>query len=272
MKCLINGRPGSSLEVSDRGLHYGDGVFETMLVRDGRARYFSRHMRRLESGCNCLGIQAPDPSVIAGEIKSLCEEDSRAVAKLIVTRGAGERGYAPPAQAEPRRLVLAYPWAEESDLPVSAGIAVRTCSIRLGINPALAGVKHLNRLEQVLARSEWTDKRIGEGLMFDHDGFLTEGVHSNVFLVSGGRVRTPLLDRCGVAGVMRERVLEIAADAGLSTERCRLVRDDMLAADEVFLTNTLAGILPVNCIDQQRYPVGKITRRLLALLAVDLRS
>ncbi len=105
-------------------------------------------------------------------------------------------------------------------------------------------------------------REVGEGLMFDNDGYLVEGVHSNVFLVSGGRLRTPLLDRCGVAGIIRERVLEIAREDGIATECCRLDRDDLRAADEVFLTNTLSGIVPVTRVDQQRFAVGAMTLRL----------
>lgn len=270
MNCLINGKAGASIDANDRGLHYGDGIFETLAVLAGRARYFSRHMQRLARGCDCLGLPQPEPEVIAQEIQKLCDSNERAVVKLIVTRGQGQRGYAPPGDPAPTRILLRYPWPAPDGQAADSGVAVRSCSMRLGVNPVLAGIKHLNRLEQVLARSEWTDPRIREGIMYDNDEFLVEGVHSNIFLVSRGRLRTPLLDRCGVAGVMRERILEIAGAAALETECCRLVRDDLVNADEVFLTNTLCGILPVVLVDQQHFPVGAITSRLRELLAGDI--
>ena len=269
MNGLVNGVASAVLDAHDRGLHYGDGVFETLAVADGRARYFQRHMRRLELGCRRLGFPAPGRRVVEAEIGRLCESSKRSVVKLIVTRGTGERGYAPPAQPRPSRVLLRYPWPAYDEAEAQAGVAVRCCTTRLGLNEALAGIKHLNRLEQVLARSEWTDPDTREGLMFDSDGFVIEGVHSNVFLVSGGRLRTPRLDRCGVAGIVRERVLEIAAKEGLDTECCRLLHGDLVGADEIFLTSTVTGIVPVARVDARQFTVGEITLRLRGLLAED---
>lgn len=272
MRALVNGIVCDSVAAEDRGLHYGDGVFETMAVIDGQARYFSRHMRRLARGCEILGMPAPEQDLLAREIRQLCPGSGRAVVKLIVTRGQGERGYAPPQCPAPTRILLSYPWPDDECGERREGITVRICAMRLALNESLAGVKHLNRLEQVLARAEWTDPEVGEGLMFDSDGYLAEGVHSNVFLVSGGRLRTPLLDRCGVAGIIRERVLEIAREDGIATDCCRLDQEDLRAADEVFLTGTLSGIVPVTRVDQQRFAVGAMTLKLHGRLSKDAKA
>ena len=131
----------------------------------------------------------------------------------------------------------------------------------------LAGLKHLNRLEQVLARAEWQDTAYAEGLLCDTSGRVIEGVFSNLFLIKDGELITPDLSRCGVAGVMRAEILQQAQSLGIS----QTVRDvsyaELVAADEVFVCNSLYGIWPVCALATHDWPVGPLTRKLQGLVS-----
>ncbi len=244
---LVNGVPGASFDANDRGLHYGDGLFETIAVHGGAPALWDRHMQRLLLGCERLGIAPIDAAQLRRESLQLCEGVAEGVLKIIITRGSGGRGYrAPPSGAtQPTRLVALYAWPEYPPAFWVEGVAVRLCSTRLGSNPALAGIKHLNRLEQVLARSEWEDPAIPEGLMLDGEGHVIEGTMSNLFIVRNGRLLTPDLSRCGVAGVMRGCILDGVRDTGIPAEITQITLDDVKSSDEVFLCNSLIGVWPV---------------------------
>lgn len=265
----INGVAGDRVDASDRGLLYGDGLFETMAVRSGRVSSWSRHMARLQAGCERLGIPAVDTVQLAHEVDSLLAGLGLGVLKVIVTRGSGGRGYRVPAKVAPRRILQLHPWPDFPPAAREAGVAVRLCTTRLCHNPLLAGIKHLNRLEQVLARREWDDPQIGEGLLLDVDGRLVEGTMSNLFLVRGQSLLTPDLRRCGVAGIMRSIILEQAERQSLTAEIRSLDTADLLAADEVFLCNSLIGIWPVISIDGRPYRKGAITTRMQQLLQTE---
>lgn len=259
---LINGRPGESLSALDRGLLYGDGLFETMAVRDGVPQHWSRHIARLEEGCARLGIGMPDTDMLRDEADRLCRGVQRAVLKLIVTRGAGGRGYRAAPDVAPTRILQRHPFPVWPADYTAAGVRVRLCDLRLGHNPRLAGIKHLNRLEQVLARAEWDDPDINEGLLLDTNGHLIEGTMSNVFLVRDGVLLTPDLACCGVAGVTRALILELAGAAGIVTEVRDITMDDLAGADEVLLCNSLIGIWPVCRLENRTWQTGTLTRRL----------
>ena len=273
---LLDGQPmpvpGATVPVLERGLHYGDALFETMACVDGRPRLLERHLRRLIGGCERLGLDAGDVAVLARELRELSRGTSRAVIKLLLTRGTAlARGYALTGRERPRRIALRYAWPVE-DAGKEEGVRVRLATVRLGENPALAGIKHCNRLEQVLARREWADPGIAEALMFSTSGALVSGTMSNVFLVRGSKLLTPLIDRCGVAGVMRGLVLELAASAGIANEEVRLDAADLEDADELFLTNALTGIRPVQELGEKRRVRGPVTLRLQRELAAHLAS
>ncbi len=263
---LINGQPAGHVSALDRGLQYGDGLFETIAVRDGAPRLLDRHLRRLEDGCRRLRIPPPDPELLTREAADLCADAPRAALKIVVTRGPGGRGYriASEEPAAPTRIVMLLPAPPPAPDDYRHGIALRLCETRLGSNPALAGLKHLNRLEQVLARAEWDDPAIREGLMMDGEGAVIEGTMSNLFAVVRGELRTPALRHCGVAGIMRALVIESAQAGGLGVVETRLLPGEIEAADEVFICNSLTGILPVRRFEQASYAIGPITRTLMA--------
>lgn len=263
---LINGEPVASISALDRGLHYGDGLFETLAISNGMPVHWERHLQRLLQACDRLGFAAPDTAALTREAQHLCAGQARAVLKLIITRGVGGRGYRPAPAAQPTRIMTRYPWPDHPVANVREGVVVRFCSTRLGTNPALAGMKHLNRLEQVMARAEWTDATIGEGLMCDQTDHVIEGTMSNLFLVSNGQLITPELSQCGVAGITRGLIIEWAVQQGMRCDVRPVSRDELFSADELFLCNSIIGVWPVRALEAQRYVPGVTTRALIQAL------
>jgi 4-amino-4-deoxychorismate lyase len=258
---LINGIRQDRVDADDRGLAYGDGLFETMAVREGVVRFFERHMARLELGCRRLSLPAPDRALIAAEIRSVRGGCPRGTVKLIMTRGRGPRGYAPPEHAEPLRILSFEPQPEPSQ---HGPLRVMVCKTLASTNPSLAGLKTLNRLDSVLASAEWRAEGYDEGLMLDTDGHLVGGTKSNIFLVYGHHLLTPRLDRGGICGVMRGAVLAAAAAVGIEAEEARLSPADLGQAEELFATNALWGVRAITHCAQRGLPTGPVTRQLAA--------
>lgn len=259
--------------LTDRGLHYGDGLFETIACRDGEPRFLTEHLERLALGCERLAIGFRALDVLAGEVRRLAAEQPRALVKVLVTRGpATARGYAPRGDEQASRIVLRYPWPAEDPRRVGEGVAVRIADFTLSENPRLAGLKHLNRLEQVLARAELTGSPLDEALLLSRSGSLVSGTMTNVFVVANGRLATPRLDRCGVAGVMRRVVMRAASAAQVAVEETRITRRDIDDAAEVFLTNARIGIWPVRRLGSRELAPGPVTRRMQEVLEPWLRG
>ena len=195
---LINGHISERLSAQDRGLQYGDGVFETIAVRQKELLCWEPHYRRLKTGCDFLGIDCPSSSLLINEAAQLEYNSELAVLKIIITRGQGGRGYRPPVPKTPATRILGlYPWPDYPEENYIQGVKTKICQTRLGHNPQLAGIKHLNRLEQVLARSEWDQPEIAEGLMLDIDDNVIEGTMSNLFIIKDQKLMTPDLSQCG---------------------------------------------------------------------------
>jgi len=263
---LVNGiAPADATQAiaaDDRGLSYGDGLFETMLLRNGTVRFLSSHLLRLQSGCRRLGIDYPE-TVLAADIAQISATAGEGVLKIILTRGTGGRGYRPVENAQSTRIVSLHPMPA-----ATTTITARWCELRLSRNPALAGMKHLNRLEQVLAQREWNDEQVGEGLMLDTEGELVGGTASNVFIVRQGVLLTPDLRFCGVRGVMREQVRKAAAKLGLQSSEEPLWPHDLDTASEVFVTNAVRGIRSVTALDEHHWSAGPIAQRLSTALGL----
>ncbi len=256
---LINGVPGEQVEAADRGLAYGDGVFRTIECIEGQPLLWETQFACLQRDALALGLNVPEPDVLKSEVCRVAEGLPRAVAKIIVTRGVGQRGYAVPEQAVATRIVSAARWNGYPDELARDGITVRECTLRLALQPRLAGIKHLNRLEQVLARSEWNDPAIREGLMLDSEGYVIEGTMTNLVLVRSGVCHTPLLDRCGVSGTFLDWLrTETPVHGG------RYTLDDLRAADEVWLGNSLAGIWPVARFGERHWEDFTVARHFQA--------
>lgn len=269
MLTWVDGRPVAQPLLADRGLAYGDGLFETMAVRNGHAALLPRHLARLAVGLERLFIKL-DLALLEAELRAFCGELGNGVAKLMITRGDGLRGYAAPQPSHPRRILLGSPPPAYPARNAERGVRLFPCTTRLAEQPALAGLKHLNRLEQVLARSEWQDASFAEGLMLDVSGRVVEAVFSNLFLVRAGVLLTAELSRCGVAGVMRAEILAQAEQQGMPLQVRDISYEELLGADEVFLCNSLYGIWPVCELAASVWPVGPLTRKLQGLVRSPL--
>jgi 4-amino-4-deoxychorismate lyase len=255
---LVNGVAGNSISIRDRGLLYGDGVFRTLRATKGKALHWSLHYLKLQHDCAALGIICPGESILCAELDKVLAQHPDGVIKLIITRGQGERGYAPPVEAMPTRIwdvspLPVYPmeWAEQ-------GIKACVCNLRLSVQPRLACVKHLNRLENVLATTELNDAQLhgeqsAEGLLLDAEGYLIEGTRSNLFLVSQGRLVTPDLSRCGVSGVQRGRVMAWALQYGMVLQVRDVLLEEALDADELFVVNSVIGLWPIRELEQRHW-------------------
>ncbi|MCQ8103554.1 aminodeoxychorismate lyase [Methylomonas sp. SURF-2] len=257
---LLNGESRHCIDASDRGFQYGDGLFETIAVCNGKPLFWDQHLARLTKGCQRLSLPLPDPALFAAEARQLSAGVDRAVLKLIVTRGSGGRGYRQPEPIMPTRLFSLHPYPDYPDSFHEQGIVARFCRQRLARNPSLAGIKHLNRLEQVLARAEWRDDTVQEGVMLDYDEHVVEGTMSNLFFVKQGLLHTPSLTNCGIEGIVRKIVIEFAIRNGLGLAENHFNMQSVLEADEVFVTNSVIGIWPVKQLDSQCFGVGGITR------------
>lgn len=255
-RVLVNGRDDACVSAFDRGLLYGDGLFETIRFARGAAPLWARHMRRLGEGCARLGLPPPDMSLLAYEAQRVLAGAGDAVVRITLTRGQGERGYAPPASPRTTRIVAAHPVPAIPADWYRLGIRVRSCGLRLAPQPYLAGIKHLNRLEQVLARAEWSDAGVVEGLVFDHDDHLISATAANVFGVQDGVLVTPALDRCGVAGVLRAELLQ----AFPRTVVKAVMKDEAMRMDEIFVCSSVRGVLPVRELDGRVLRIGDATR------------
>lgn len=257
---LLNGECRHCIDVSDRGFQYGDGLFETIEVLNGKPLFLQQHLQRLVHGCERLLIPPPDLALLETEAGQLCADVDRAVLKLIVTRGSGGRGYRQPDSIVPTRLLSLHPFPEYPDHFQSDGVVVRFCQQRLSINPSLAGIKHMNRLEQILARAEWRDDGIQEGLMLDYQGHVVEGTMSNLFFVKEDVLHTPALNSCGIAGIVRKMVIHSALRNNIVVLEQQFDESSVLSAEEVFVTNSVIGIWPVKQLGEKCFEVGRITR------------
>lgn len=258
LRILVNGIAADQVSVLDRGLGYGDGLFESIRVVDTHAPLWPRHMRRLAEGCERLHLPAPDSAQLWREAQQVSDGMAQAVVKVTLTRGIGERGYALPVTTQPTRIVAAFAPPPMAGDAYVQGVRLRVCQLRMGEQLQLAGIKHLNRLEQVLARAEWDDPAIAEGLLRDSHDRVISATMSNLFAVVDGELVTPLLDRCGVAGVARAEVLAVYPRARM----VELSLDVLSAASEVFLSSSVRGILPVQSVDDWSFVPGAVARQL----------
>jgi 4-amino-4-deoxychorismate lyase len=242
---LVNGKPGNLISIRDRGLLYGDGVFRTLRATQGKAQHWPLHYQKLHHDCTALGIACPDVALLSAELKELLAQRPDGVVKLIVTRGGSARGYAPSALTQPTHVWDISPLPDYPTDWTMYGIEARLCQLRLSQQPRLAGIKHLNRLENVLAAAEWSDAGIAEGILMDSESNVIEGTRSNLFLINNDKFTTPDLSRCGVAGVQRRRVMEWADTHNVPCRVAQFGLENLLAADAVFLVNSVIGLWSV---------------------------
>lgn len=264
---LVNGAPPKASVLLSRALHYGDGVFRTCLRYEGHWLDFDRHYVKLVQDCRLLGLDPPHVGQLEAELDSLGGGRSQpVVGKIILARSGAGRGYAPSSR-QCERILLRYPAPRFPASCWSEGVAVVTSAVTLGHQPLLAGCKHLNRLENMLAARGWP-AGVQEALLLDVEGHVICGSRSNLFWMHDGRLHTPRLNRCGVAGMMRAKVLDAARALGLVSEVVDAPISALHQASEMFLCNSLIGIWPVKRLDAlEPASPGPITRQLQAALA-----
>lgn len=267
---LVNGASGNTISIRDRGFLYGDGVFRTLLAASGQPQSWPLHYGKLRQDCASLGIACPDFACLSAELDLLLAGHPDAVFKLIVTRGQSARGYAPAPDARPTHVWDVAPLPVYPASWAALGVTLHLCSLRLGHQPRLAGIKHLNRLESVLAAAEFAGGGAAEGLLLDAGGLVIEGTRSNVFLISAGRLVTPDLSRCGVAGVQRDRVIAYARQTGMPVEVRDVELDELRAADELFLTNSVFGLWPVARFERQHRADFSYALQIRAALSAEV--
>ena len=249
------------LDIQERGLHYGDGLFETLLMLDGEMPLWSQHYDRLLRGCQKLDLQLPDEKWLLQKIDSETGPQDSAVIKIIVTRGTGGRGLAL-TENQVSIFVLSYPYTAVGTSLQELDVAI--CQTRLPINQNLAGIKHLNRLDYVLAAIEL--KRIGnmnEAILCDTEGYIVEGIISNLFFCLGGQIYTPSLEFAGVEGIMRQQIISYFEDQGVIVQIGRYFPEMLLKADECFLCNSVQGVRPIRSINGEKFSIGTISQSLV---------
>ena len=268
-ECLVNGEISSRVATTNRGLNYADGLFETLVVRNSRPLRWQSHMDRLGAGCERLGLAMPPQVILLREVQTVSAGLVEAVVKIVLTRDGQGRGYMPPEDNNCVRIVSSYVYPDGIAELAREGVKARICELRLSIQPALGGIKHLNRLEQVLASAETREAGATEGILLDRENHVIGAISANIFLVMEDRLLTPRLDRCGVRGVVRSQVL---AEYGARCEQRRIMVDMLREADEIFVCNSVRGIVPVTAIDEQEYAIGPVTRELQSWLLDGTRT
>jgi len=255
---LVNGQSSETISVQDRGLLYGDGVFETILCEGGRPVLLAGHSQRLENGCKRLNLPRQDLPTILSDIRQVAGDDD-CIVKVIITRGAGARGYKYSQNNNSTRIVYRD---EIANFPIeyyTQGIQLTQCEHKLAENGALSGIKHLNRLDQVLARNEWDDE-YQEGVMLDNRGNVVEGTMSNIFIEKNQQWITPKLDHAGVAGVMRQWIMRNSYHADMECLEESISLSDLQTADALFVCNSVIGIWPVASFAGKDYSVSDATK------------
>lgn len=269
----INGIACRHLSVMDRGLHYGDGLFETIACVDEKLQFWDEHIERMRHGAGKLGIATAAIDYFKDDVLALLKANriSNCTIKLMLTRGQSERGYRSPSPQKVTRIVLLSALPKYPDEYFTQGISSCFCRHPLSQNSALAGIKHLNRLDNVLARNEWQDE-YQEGFMLDGAGHVIEGTMSNVFAVKNRELYTPALSLSGVNGIIRQQILAIAQALNIETHIVDINKQQLLEMDEIFVCNSLIGIWPVNALAESRYKVGPLTRKIVRALQLRIHA
>lgn len=251
---LINGIFNGVISGRDRGLAYGDGIFRTLKVINGIPAHWPLHYQKLVEDCSAIGIVCPGADVLMSDFNQLFSlGEAASVAKIIITRGEGERGYKPSPIASPMRVMTKSPLPNYPESHFSEGVHLYVCETRLGHQTKLAGVKHLNRLENVLARMEWSEPELADGIMLDIEGSVIECTAANIFARFDNVLVTPKLDLCGVAGITRKQILSRATGFNLKTKIGKFDLKTLLSADEIILSNSMFGAWQVRSITNKKW-------------------
>ncbi len=260
----INGIAQATLSARDRAVQFGDGCFTTAAVRNGRVLMFDAHLQRLRQSCERLQMPVPDWSLLEKEMQHAARSESQAVLKVILTPGAGGRGYSRRGSSAPTRILSLSPWPQHYATLQQQGVRLITSPVRLARNPLLAGIKHLNRLEQVLIRHYLDESDADEALVLDTQGCVIECCAANLFWRSGTCIYTPRLDQAGVDGIMRRFLIAQLTASGQTCQEIEAPAERLLDADEVVICNALMPVLPVRQIDNVAFSDHRLYQQLFS--------
>lgn len=278
---LVNGVLSHSVDVFDRGFMYGDGLFETIRVVNGEPLLWRYHLKRLQLGCEKLGLPIDSQLFerLRSGLESVVKEAGRSteicIVKIVISRGVGGRGYQLPEKVNLTEVVICYPAPEFPQSFGLDGVSLVTCRHRLSENPYLAGIKHLNRLDQVLASRELlssarvysgTENLVFEGLMLDQSGYMVEGTKSNILLFEKDTIISPCLNKCGVDGVAKNYIFDCAKSLGLNTRTDKILPSAIFKYSGMAITNSVMGIYPVKELDGVKLPINPVVYHIQQLL------
>nr|WP_319555042.1 aminodeoxychorismate lyase [uncultured Vibrio sp.] len=262
----VNGIPQTHVSLSDRSFQYGDGCFTTILTKKGELVYWPEHVARMEACLKTLGIPFPDWQVVFEWAADAAMSEDYAGVKIHISRGTGGRGYSPSGIEGPTVTISNFPFPRHYVDWQANGISLGVCETRLGIQPLLAGHKHNNRLEQILAKAEMEGTGFADAVTLNVQNHVIETTMANLFWVKDNSVYTPDLSLSGVAGVMRRKVLEFCVANRINVKVDTFYLAELLEADEVWMCNSLLGVAPVTSIEtlnqKIELPIGKLTQRL----------
>ena len=268
---ILNGFLDRDISPLDRGFAYGDGVFRTMKIVGGLPLHWPQHYQKLVADCAVIGIVCPSAEMLIDDMQHLFTPDEMAVAKITITRGEGERGYALPAVTMPTRLVTKSKFPHYNPLNLTDGVQLKVCETTLGAQPKLAGIKHLNRLENIMARMEWQNDGLFDGILLDTNGHVIECTMSNIFVRFGKTLMTPNLTQCGVAGITRQQILSLESVLNLQVVVDLLPLKTLLNADEVIICNSLYGAFQVTKITHDELNQSWQTQTLAKIIRAQLK-
>lgn len=290
MTVFLNGQfvPEASATVSvfDRSFLYGDGLFETLLISNGKPFRWRQHLERLERGAAFLGIKLPyPPDALAGLAAELIAQNKmpESLLRLTLSRGVGVRGYSPKGADKPTLVMTLHPLgapvsdpAGSSRAGAATGVLLRwrahTASFRLPAGEVLAQFKTCNKLAQVLARAEAEAAGADEALLLNTDGFVVEAASSNLFWVRDGTVCTPPLAGGILAGVTREVVGELCARLKLPLREENIAPSELRGAEAVFLSLSSHGVVELVTLDGHALKTSPVTGRLQAAYCDCVRA
>lgn len=261
-KVWINGERHHRLDPLDRGLAYGDGLFATMRIAEGKIAFLSEHLERLSQGAKRLGMPWSASSQLILQLEELAAVETCGCIKLLLSRGCGGRGYAAPEPCDVTEVVSVHDFPRHYKHWQQVGIAITTSPIKLSTQPRLAGIKHLNRLEQVLIKSEPIVEGYDDWLVLDAKNNVVESSMANLFFVNGTQIVTPSMSLSGVAGMMREQIIYALIDSGFALEARPITHSSLSQFQHAFMTNSLLGLIDINKIDDLDYARASFTETL----------
>ncbi|HDN2512143.1 MULTISPECIES: aminodeoxychorismate lyase [Providencia] len=270
MSYWVNGQPCQQISVSDRAVAFGDGCFTTIHGVNQQAQMLKEHIARLTRDCLRLKITAPDWGELEHHLTEICTQqvDEEFVLKVIISRGVGGRGYSSIGFTQPTIIVSVSPFPSHYTQLQCQGAKLILSQTPVSRNPLLAGMKHLNRLEQVLIRQEIDEAQADEAIVLDTDGIIIECCSANVFWRIGQTVYTPVLSHCGVNGLMRQKIIALLVGSQYHLEEVERFASVLAHCDEVIMCNALMPVLPVKSIQiaSQENPLHYASRELFEYL------